>query len=75
MMTTIYKTTRVGRRPICTLPISKAEALQMIKQVAEHMRWIWGANQHSVTILYKPSGDKATYSAVEEKITNFASDQ
>lgn len=62
-MTTIYKTTRVGRRPICSLPLTKEQALERIKQVANDMGWIWKANQHSVTILYKPSGDKAVYTA------------
>lgn len=74
-MTTIYKTTRVGRRPICTLPLTKEQTLERIKQVANDMGWIWKANQHSVTILYKPSGERATYSAVEEKNTNFAESQ
>ena len=75
-MITIYKTTEgAGKRAIGYLPLTKEQALERIKQVADDMGWIWKANQHSVTILYKPSGDKATYSAVEEKITNFAESQ
>lgn len=65
-MTTIYKTTfRVGRRAICTLPITKAQALERIKQVADDMGWQYTANQYSVAIHFAQAGDRATYTIEE----------
>lgn len=75
-MTIIYKTTELqGRRAILSLPLSKDEALAVIKKVAAAVMGGCTETEQGISIKFHGGDISAVYSVEEEKTLSLPDNQ